>query len=172
LGVETIGQGKGFYYNPNSRKYYDHTDGWIARGQLRYRKGPLDIDFSVDAQDLNLPTFLNTYVAPPGANAALPLGLTQDRFVMGHDGPDGVHQQAQRAMILADYDLGWGKLTSDEHGHPLDLAPGLRRGGLDFATEANLQKSRPAGVCIRSPRPRRSPRTAPSTRTSTWPGRR
>jgi iron complex outermembrane receptor protein len=145
LGAQTIGQGKGFYYNPNSRKYYDHTDGWIARGQVRYRKGPLDIDFSVDAQDLNLPTFLNTYVAPPGANAALPLGLTQDRFVIPHDGKDGVHQQAQRAMILADYDLGWGKLTSTSMAtHWISRQD--YAAAVDFATEANLQKQGQLGL--------------------------
>ena len=145
LGTQVIGQGKGFYFNPNSNKYYDHTDGWIARGQVRYSKGPLDVDFLVDAQDLNLPTFLNTYVAPPGANAALPLGFTQDRFVIPHDGKDGVHQQAQRAMILADYDLGFGKLTSTTMASHW-ISRQDYAAGVDFATEAALQKQGQLGL--------------------------
>lgn len=141
VGVQSIAQGKGFFYNPNSDKYYDHTDGWIFRGQVRYRKGPLDIDFLVDAQDLNLPSFLNAYVLPPGVNAAIPQGLTQDRCVIPHDGKDGVHQQAQRAMILADYDLGWGKLTSttmadaDLDGLSRDIPGRLRRLGSRAAAQ-------------------------------------
>jgi iron complex outermembrane receptor protein len=144
LGAQTIGQGKGFYYNPNSRKYYDHTDGWIARGQLRYRKGPLDIDFSVDAQDLNLPTFLNTYVAPPGANAALPLGLTQDRFRhparrqgrRASEGPAGHDPGRLRS--------GLGQADLDQHGDPLDLVPGLR-GGRRLRHRSQPPEARPAG---------------------------
>lgn len=145
VGVQGIAQGKGFFYNPNSDKYYDHTDGWIFRGQVRYRKGPLDIDFLVDAQDLNLPTFLNTYVLPPGVNTAIPLGLTQDRFVIPHDGKDGVRQQAQRAMILADYDLGWGKLTSTTMATHW-ISRQNYAAAIDFATEAQLQRQGQLGL--------------------------
>jgi iron complex outermembrane receptor protein len=51
-------------------------------------------------------------VLPAGVNAQLPLGHTQDRFVVPHEGKDGVRQKVKRAMILADYDLGWATLTS------------------------------------------------------------
>lgn len=145
VGVQGIAQGKGFFYNPNSDKYYDHTGGWIFRGQVRYRKGPLDIDVLVDAQDLNLPTFLNTYVLPPGVNTAIPLGLTQDRFVIPHDGKDGVHQQAQRAMILADYDLGWGKLTSTTMATHW-ISRQNYAAAIDFAKEAELQRQGQLGL--------------------------
>ena len=55
LGAELYGQTGGFYYNPISKSYYDTTDGWMARGQIRYKHGPLDVDLLLDAQNLNLP---------------------------------------------------------------------------------------------------------------------
>lgn len=112
IGGETYGQTKGFYYNPLQDKYYDKTDGWNGRGQIRYRSGPLDVTLLLEAQDLRLPTFVNSYVVPRGVNASLPLGFVQDRFVLPHTGQDGLRQNVQRTMLLADYDVGWATLTS------------------------------------------------------------
>ena len=110
---ESIAQTKGFYFNPDHNTYYDQTNGWMARGQIRYKDGPLDVDLLVDAQDLDLPTFMNAYVAPAGFYPTLPLGFTQpSRFIGPHNGQDGVHQDVQRAMLLANYDFGWATLTS------------------------------------------------------------
>lgn len=145
VGFQAIGQGKGQFYNPNSNKYYDHTDGWIGRGQVRFRKNKLDVDVLVDGQDLNLPSFLNSYVVKPGLVAALPLGFTQDKYVVPHDGKDGVHQQAQRAMILADYDLGWGKLTSTTMASHW-ISRQNYAAAVDLATEAALQKQGQLGL--------------------------
>src|SRR5690606_16170015 len=74
VGAQVTGQGDGIYYNPKRDVYYDHTDGYIVRGQLRYNDGPWDVKFLVDAQDMNLPTFANQWVVPPGKLANLPLG--------------------------------------------------------------------------------------------------
>ncbi|HEX5263526.1 MAG TPA: TonB-dependent receptor plug domain-containing protein, partial [Phenylobacterium sp.] len=146
IGGQAIGQSKGFFFNPDTDKYYDHTDGWIGRGQLRYRHGPLDVTFMADAQDLNLPTFLNSYVLPPGVNAQIPRGLTQDRFVVGHDIAEGVHQKTRRAMILADYDLGWATLTSTSMATHWTSQQSFSGSGLDLATESQLQASGQIGV--------------------------
>ncbi len=145
VGFQSISQSKGSFYNPDTGKYYDHTDGWIGRGQVRYNKGPLDIDLLVDAQDLNLPSFLNSYVLKPGLNAALPLGFVQDKYSVAHDGKDGVHQQAQRAMLLADYDLGWAKLTSTTMGTHW-ISRQNYAAGVDYATEVQLQQSGQLGL--------------------------
>jgi iron complex outermembrane receptor protein len=146
VGGEGIGQHAGFFFNPDTGKYYDHTDGWVGRGQLRYKHGPLDVDVLVDGQDLNLPTFLNSYVLPPGVNAAIPKGLTQDRFTVGHDIAEGVHQSVQRAMILADYDLGWATLTSTTMATHWTSQQSFSGSGIDLATESQLQASGQIGV--------------------------
>lgn len=110
LGAEVYGQTKGFYYDPNNNRYYDRTNGWTARGQVRYKSGPLDATLLVDAQDMRLPSFVNSYVLPAGINAALPLGLTQSRFNLPHTGLDGMQQKVQRMMFTANYDLGGAQL--------------------------------------------------------------
>ncbi|MCW5760910.1 MAG: TonB-dependent receptor, partial [Phenylobacterium sp.] len=145
IGVQGVDQSKGFYYNPTSDKYYDSTEGWIARAQLRFRRGPLDIDFLVDAQDLDLPTFLNAYVLEPGRAAAIPLGYRHNRFVIPHDGQDGVNQKTHRAMILADYDLGWATLTSTSMVSNFKSRQDFAS-AIDLATEAEFQRTGQVGV--------------------------
>lgn len=146
IGGQSIGQSSGFYYNPDSGKYYDQTNGWITRGQLRYRHGPLDVDFLLDAQNLDLPTFVNDYVAPPGAFATLPLGLMSARFIAPHDGKDSVNQQEHRAMILASYNFAWGTLTSTSMASDWISTQNYAPSAIDLATEAQLQAKGEIGV--------------------------
>lgn len=130
--AEVYGQNKGFYYDPNNDRYYDRTNGWVARGQVRVRSGALDANLLFDAQDLRLPSFVNSYVLAPGLNAALPLGLTQSRFVLPHTGQDGMQQKVQRSMFTASYDLGGVRLdwtsmfthfrSSQQYAPAVDLA--------------------------------------------------
>ena len=112
LGAETIGQTKGFYLNPDNNQYYDQTNGWIGRAQARYKHGPLDLTWLVDAQDLKLPTFVSGLDVAPGKLATVPLGFVNDRFNVPSDGINATNQQVQRAQLLTDLDLGWGTLTS------------------------------------------------------------
>lgn len=106
VGAETYGQTRGFYYDPNHEKYYDSTSGWNARGQLRYRSGPLDVTLLFDAQDLQLPTFVNSLRVPGGGvNAQIPLGYQQSRYVLPHTGKDSLQQKVKRVMLMASYDL-------------------------------------------------------------------
>lgn len=145
LGAQSISQNKGFNYNPNTGEYIDSTSGWIARAQLRFRRGPLDIDILVDAQDLDLPSFVAAYVLPAGRNAAIPQGLTQDRYIAPRSGEDGVSQKAKRAMILADYDLGWATLTSTTMATAWTSRQAYSP-SVDLALERQLQQSGQLGV--------------------------
>lgn len=145
VGAQGISQSKGFNYNPNQDRYIDDTDGWIARGQIRYKHGPLDIDFLVDAQDLDLPSFVAVYALPPGRNAQIPKGLAQDRFIAPRDGDDYVKQKAQRAMILADYDLGWAMLTSTSMATHW-ISRQAYSPSIDLALERQLQASGQLGA--------------------------
>lgn len=112
FGIQATGQEGGIYYNPNQDRYYDHTEGTIIRGQFRYSSGPLDVNILLDSQDMDLPTFVNQWVLPAGMLPALPMGYTGPRYDVGSDVPNGLHQNVQRAQLIADYDLGWGTLTS------------------------------------------------------------
>lgn len=148
IGAEGTTQSKGNFYNPTRDTYYDHTDGWIARGQIRYQDGPLDVTFMVDAQKLDLPTFFNTYVLPRGVNAQVPQGFTQDRFSAGHEVEEGVRQSVQRAMIMADYDLGWAKLTSTTMAVHWISRQMFSGGAIDLAQQAAFARSGQIGVYV------------------------
>jgi iron complex outermembrane receptor protein len=138
LGAQVVGQGGGIFYNPNQDKYYDHTDGYIARGQIRYADGPWDVTFLVDAMDMNLPTFVNQWVAPAGRLAALPQGYTGPRYNVPSDVKNGLHQEELRSMLIADYDFGWGKLTSTSmYAH--SISKQNFAAAIDLATEASFQ---------------------------------
>ena len=131
FGAESIGQSRGFYYNPDQNKYYDHEDGWIARGQVRFKHGPLDINLLVDAQDMSLPAFANIYDLTPGLIATLPKGYVANRYTVPSNGLNDTEQKTQRVMLDGTLDLGWGILTSttlvtssdslQHYGSPIDL---------------------------------------------------
>ncbi|WP_116811635.1 TonB-dependent receptor [Steroidobacter cummioxidans] len=106
VGAEHYNQTGGFYYDPNHDKYYDSSNGFTARGQIRYRSGPLDVTLLVDGQDLELPTFVNSLLVPGGGvNAQIPRGYQQSRFILPHTGRDGMQQKVKRTMLMATYEL-------------------------------------------------------------------
>ncbi|NEX91768.1 TonB-dependent receptor plug domain-containing protein [Caulobacter sp. 17J65-9] len=145
LGAQVTGQGAGQYYNPNQNKYYDHTDGYIVRGQIRYTDGPLDVNLLVDSQDMNLPTFANQWVVPAGQIATIPLGYTGPRYDIPQDTLNDLHQKVDRAMLTAKYDLGWGALTSTT----MALRSRSQQhfsAAVDLATEAMFQSLNEIGL--------------------------
>lgn len=138
FGAQVTGQGGGIYYNPNQNKYYDHTDGYIVRGQIRHSDGPLDINLMVDAQDMNLPTFANQWVLPAGKVAYLPQGYTGPRYDIPSDVRNDLRQVERRAMLTANYDLGWANLTSTSM---VVFSRSMQNfaAAIDLATEASFQ---------------------------------
>lgn len=146
FGGEAYTQSKGFYYDPDHNKYYDSTSGWDARGQIRVRSGAFDATLMVDAQDLRLPTFVNSYIAPVGLfPAALPKGLFQSRFVLPHQGEDGVQQKQQRSIFSASYDLGGAKLESTtmySHSHSSQQYAAA----IDYATLVTIRQQGGLGI--------------------------
>lgn len=138
VGAQVTGQGGGIYYNPNQNKYYDHTDGYIVRGQIRYVDGPLDVNLMLDAQDMNLPTFVNQWVVPAGRLATLPQGYTGPRYDVPSDVRNDLNQTVQRAMLIANYDLGWGRVTSTTMAMQYHSVQNFAA-AVDLATQASFQ---------------------------------
>ncbi|MGA0544054.1 TonB-dependent receptor [Brevundimonas sp. VNH65] len=145
VGAQVTGQGGGVYYNPNQNKYYDHTDGYLVRGQIRYMDGPWDVNLLLDAQDMNLPTFVNQWVVPPGRLAVLPQGFTGPRYDVPSDVANDLHQTVQRAMLTAKYDLGWGLLTSTTMAMQYHSKQNFAA-AIDLATQGRLQASGQIGL--------------------------
>ena len=145
LGAQSFLQDGGFFKNPNTGDFYDHTDGWLLRGQLRFRKGPLDVNFLYDAQDMNLPVFANAYVLPAGGAAAIPGGFFHDPYNVPHTGFDSTNQRLQRAQLLVDLDFGWVKLTSTTQSVDFHSDQNFAS-AIDLATQAFFQNRGEQGV--------------------------
>jgi iron complex outermembrane receptor protein len=145
LSAQVTGQGGGIYYNPNQNKYYDHTDGYIVRGQIRHSDGPLDINLMLDAQDMNLPTFANQWVIPAGKVAYLPQGYTGPRYDIGSDVKNGLRQIVRRGMLTANYQLGWATLSSTSM---VSFSRSMQdfAAAVDLATEGSFQARGWAGL--------------------------
>ena len=145
LSAQVTGQGGGIYYNPNQNKYYDHTDGYIVRAQIRHSDGPLDVNLMFDAQDMNLPTFANQWVIPAGKVAYLPQGYTGPRYDIGSDVKNGLRQVERRTMLIANYQLGWATLTSTSM---VSFSRSMQdfAAAVDLATEASFQAKGWAGL--------------------------
>lgn len=147
LGGEVYGQGKGFYYDPNARHYYDHTDGYTARGQIRYRHDRFDATLLADGQDMNLPTFSNASIVPGGGvNPQIPLGYIGDRFIIPHSTVDGMQQRTQRSILTASYDFDWAKLVSTSMYYHWHSSQQYSSSGIDLATEATFQSKGEIGA--------------------------
>jgi len=139
IGGENYSQTKGFYYDPINNRYYDKTSGWDGRAQVRYKHNRLDVTALIDGEDLTLPSFVNSWVLGPGVSPAFPLGYTQSRFTLPHDGVDSLKQTSIRGMILATYDLDWATLTSTTMVTRWHSAQQYDGSELSLAQEAGLR---------------------------------
>lgn len=147
VGAEHYDQTGGFYYDPNHDKYYDSNNGFTARGQVRYRSGPLDVTLLVDGQDLELPTFVNSLLVPGGGvNPQIPRGYQQSRFILPHTGDDGMQQKVKRTMLLASYELT-DNLTLESTTMATDWTSNQQyAAAIDVATAIDLRRQGQIGI--------------------------
>lgn len=147
VGAEHYDQTGGFYYDPNHDKYYDSSNGFTARGQIRYRSGPLDVTLLVDGQDLELPTFVNSLLVPGGGvNPQIPRGYQQSRFILPHTGDDGMQQKVKRSMLLASYELS-DNLTLESTTMATDWTSNQQyAAAIDVATAIQMRQQGQIGI--------------------------
>jgi iron complex outermembrane receptor protein len=146
VGAEGIKQSKGFVYNPTRDTYYDVTEGYVVRGQLRYAAGPLDVDLLAQRQRERVPSFysaqviapVNTTTGYPG-NPNYPLGSYQDPRVLPHNGIDYARQTIDNIVLSVNYDLGWAKLTSTSSFREIGTVQRIDADYIDLATEIKAQ---------------------------------
>jgi iron complex outermembrane receptor protein len=145
IGAQAITQSGGFYHNPDNGHDYDETKGWLARGQIRWRHGPWDVNLLLDGQNLKLPTFVVDYALAPNVLASIPKGYTSDRFNVGSNGINDTRQKVQRAQLSASLDLDWATVTST--GMASHFSSQQYYGSsIDLATEGQLQAQGEAGI--------------------------
>lgn len=139
VGGETYGQTRGFYYDPNNNRYYDRTTGWAGRAQVRVKSGRLDVTALIDGENLNLPSFVNSWVLGPGVSPAFPAGFMQSRFILPHSGLDALKQTSIRGMVMANYSLDWATITSTSMITRWHSAQQYAGSELDLAAEGSLR---------------------------------
>jgi iron complex outermembrane receptor protein len=119
VSAQGIDQNGGFAYNPTRDTYYDVTEGYIVRGQIRFRSGDLDVNLLAQRQDMDLPAQWssfnyeprNTTTGFPGI-ATYPNGFLQDPRNIPANGDDSAGQIVNNLHLSADYDLGWANLVT------------------------------------------------------------
>jgi iron complex outermembrane receptor protein len=146
LGAEDITQSKGFELDPDSNTYYDHTSGYLLRGQVRFQKDNLDVDLLGERQQMQVPSFWSAYDAPPKNTATgypgiatIPLGFSQNPRDIAHNGLDYSEDDVSNVILSVKYDMGWAKLTSTSSWRDLYTIAEYDDDYIDPATETGLQ---------------------------------
>lgn len=111
IGVDHINQRKGFFYNPNNDVHFDEAKGTGVRGQLRFKKGPVDIKLLAEHQDARIPSVTFRVFIRPGANANFPLGYVQDPYNYPWNFPPKATQDVDAQMLTAAFDMGFATLN-------------------------------------------------------------
>lgn len=111
LTGDLVEQDKGFFYNPNNDVYFDRQKGYGLRGQLRVRKGDLDVVLLAETQDLTTPT-IHYQISIPAGTPGFPGGYTQDRFSYPWNTPPRATQDIDAYQAKVRLDLGGAQLNA------------------------------------------------------------
>ena len=148
LGVEDIEQSSGFILDPDTHNYYDKTQGWMGRAQIRYAPGKLDVTLLAQVQRLELPDYAQVTSILPGTISTFPLGFTANRYSIPVDGNEYTSEDVNNLVLLANYDFGWAKLasTSSYRLRSDTTRRGFQSTVIDLQTEASLQSQGEQGT--------------------------
>ena len=140
VGVQSINQSGGFFFNPDQDKYYDATNGWMGRAQLRFRHEHLDVTFLAQVQRLDLPSFNSSDDIPGGGQfATIPQGFFQNPYSVPENGQNFSHEDISQGGIFLNYDFGWSKLTSTSSYRVRSTTKNYDNDNIDLAQEAQFQ---------------------------------
>ncbi len=141
LSAQDTEQDSGFVYNPTQDRYYDRTQGYQVRGQLRYRADNLDITFLAQRQDLDLPSHWSAYTFEPAntvtgfpGNPNYPRGFFGDPRRLPQNGVNKVAQEVDNLHLSFEYDLGWAQLVSTSSYRKTDTIQVIDVDAIDIDT--------------------------------------
>ncbi len=112
LGATGVKQTKGFFYAPFVDQYHDDEDSSLLRGQIRYDKDGLAMNFLVENQVASTPGLFYTYAIQPNVAAGYPLGLFGKKFESDWNTPPGAKQNVANVNLALSYDMGWASIES------------------------------------------------------------
>ncbi|WP_293976717.1 TonB-dependent receptor [Sphingomonas sp.] len=148
VGAQYLNQDKGFVYNPVRKEYYDVTEGWMGRAQVRYNPGKLDLNFAATFEHLDLPAYQQVGYILPGTIAQFPNGFFQDRYSIPIDAANKSHENIGSYVLSGSYDLDWAELSSTtSYRRRYDSAVrGFTQNTIDLATLRQLWATGAAGA--------------------------
>ncbi len=111
LSGDLVEQDKGFFYNPENDVYFDRQKGYGLRGQLRLRRGPVDVVLLAETQQLITPT-IHYQIFIPAGTPGFPGGYIQDRFSYPWNTKPRAAQDVDGLQAIIRVDLGGAQLAS------------------------------------------------------------
>ncbi len=111
ISGDLSGQEKGFYYNPVLNRYFDAKATQNIRDQLRYNKGPLDVNLMIEHSSDKLPA-LDLALDIPAPTANFPKGFAQDPYILPRNSPGTDREYLNAGDLSVSYDLNFATLSS------------------------------------------------------------
>jgi len=109
FGIDSVNQYKGVFFNPVFNRYVDQYHGYVARGQVRYRNGPLDATLLVERQELLIPPVpFQITIAP---SAQFPKGYSSPQYILNWDIPGQADLDAKDVIFNGSYEFNWAQLA-------------------------------------------------------------
>jgi iron complex outermembrane receptor protein len=141
IGLQDIQQAGGFVYNPTLKDYFDITQGWMGRAQVRFTPGPWDITLLGQIQRLQLPSYAQVSYILPGTIGTFPLGYFGNRNSIPVDANQFTGEDVGNVVLMANYDFGGMKLssTSSYRKRTSYTRRGFQNVSIDLKTEAMVQ---------------------------------
>lgn len=111
ISGDFVEQDKGFFYNPDNDVYFDQQKGHGLRGQLRLKRGPVDVVLLAETQRLTTPT-IHYQISIPAGTPGFPGGYTQDRFSYPWNTAPRASQDVDGLQAIVRVDLGGAQLAA------------------------------------------------------------
>lgn len=111
MSGDLVEQDKGFFYNPDNDVYFDRQKGHGLRGQLRIRRGPVDLILLAETQRLTTPS-IHYQIFIPAGTPGFPGGYVQDRFSYPWNTAPRASQDVDGMQAMVRVDLGGAQLSA------------------------------------------------------------
>ncbi|MBD3744960.1 TonB-dependent receptor [Sphingopyxis alaskensis] len=111
ISGDLVEQDKGFFYNPENDVYFDQQKGHGLRGQLRLRRGPVDLVLLAETQRLTTPT-IHYQISIPAGTPGFPGGYIQDQFRYPWNTAPRATQDVDGLQAMVRVDLGEAQLSA------------------------------------------------------------
>jgi iron complex outermembrane receptor protein len=111
VGVNSMKQDKGFFYNPVLNRYFDAQSTDTLRAQLGYVNGPVTANLLVEHSSDMLPGLMYSLLIPAGTNLTYPRGVAEDKYNMHWNSPNTAKMRTNYYEFVGGYDLDFASVT-------------------------------------------------------------